>query len=63
MRPARRFLAVAYTQDDTTARVDIGDERVRQRGPTVSGNEDVVRLFERDRGINENAAHTSAAVP
>ena len=59
MRPRRRLLAVEHAEHRATARVHVGDERVRERGPTVAGDEDVVLLLERDLGLDDDLTHTA----
>ena len=55
-------LGVTDDEDAPAALVERIDERTRERRPPLPRDQDVELLVQRDRGVEDQAAHTSAAV-
>ena len=62
MRPARRLGEIVHAEHPPSARVHVGDERLRQRRPAMAHDQHVVRLLERDALLDHEAPDACASV-
>src|SRR5262249_12928169 len=56
------FLALVDTEHEPAAAVHFVDETHGERWPPVTGDEHVVRILERERGVDEHLPYARAAV-